>query len=160
MRIRRKKIGKIRWTNRLLVLSTSILSILSISTLIPSCALVPKKSPQSYMKSGDVHSNKKKYIKACKNYTHAIRLNPLLYEAYWKRANIYIAMDSLEKSIDDMGMYIESNPEIGKLETAYNQRANIMLKLGYKSDACQDFFSACELNQSQYPCEQFRLHCK
>lgn len=160
MKVRRKKLGKIKWTSRLLVLWIGILSVLSMATLIPSCALFPKKSPQSYMDAGRKYYIKKDYAKSYKNYNKAIMLNPVLYEAYWERANVKISMDSLEQSLDDMTIYIDSGPTIILLERAYNQRANIMFKLGYKVDACADWISACELNQSNYPCEQFRLHCK
>lgn len=124
--------------------------------LAPSCP----KSPDSYIEAGRKCYEKKDYKRSYKFYTRAIKLNPTLYQAYWERANVEIAMDSLERAIDDITMYIESNPERLYLAKAYNQRAEVMYKLGYKSDACLDWDSACQLNVNNAPCEQYRLKCK
>lgn len=125
-------------------------------SVAPSCP----KSPDSYIEAGRKYYEKKDYVKSYRNYCHAIKLNPTFYQAYWERANVEIKMDSLEKAIDDMTVYIESSPERVLLEKAYNQRAGILFKAGYKSDACNDWNLACELNQSNAPCDQYRLHCK
>lgn len=121
------------------------------------------------MVSAKKYSDKKDYLKALKNYSRAIALNATLYQAYFDRANIEILIgDSLskERAIDDLGMYInanEANPQDKELlSKAYFQRAEIMIKLGYKSEACDDWEKACDLNQKNAPsaCEQYRLKCK
>lgn len=124
-------------------------------TLAPSCP----KSPDSYIETGRKYYEKKDYVKSYRNYCIAIKLNPTLYQAYWERANVEIKMDSLEKAIDDMTMYIGSVSDQKNLQEAYYQRGIIMLKQGYKSDACDDFEKSCELN---FPkgCDAMRVYCK
>lgn len=126
--------------------------------LAPSCP----KSPDSYIEAGRKYYEKKDYVKSYRNYCRAIKLNPILYQAYWERANVEIKMDSLEKAIDDMTSYIESSPERVLLEKAYIQRAGILSKMGYKREACDDWDSVCvmNLNSSPYACQQYRLNCK
>jgi len=142
-----------------------ILLLLFGMTTYISCSILKKKSPESYMESAKKYYDKKDYPKAYKNYTRAIKLNPILYQAYWERANVEVAIgDSLNKelAIDDITKYIESNPEKKILAKAYNKRAELELKFGYKSDACSDWLDACNLNQDNapYSCEQYRLYCK
>lgn len=133
-----------------------LLSIFFI-TVYASCAI--KKSPESYMESAQYYFVKKDYPKAYRNYSRAIKLNPNLYEAYLDRANVEIAMDSSEKAIDDMTVYINSNPEREKLQKAYFQRAIIEEKLGYKSEMCIDIEDACNLNYNK-ACDIYRIKCK
>jgi tetratricopeptide (TPR) repeat protein len=136
-----------------------------ISILLSSCFL-HKKTADDYMVSAKKYSDKKDYARAIKNYSKAIDLNRSYFIAYWERSLVEIKMDSLELAIDDMGVYIEdmrakeSVADKKLLEKALMQRAAIMLKKGYKSDACSDFSDACQLNISNYSCEQYRLHCK
>lgn len=143
-----------------------IFPILAFFLLSPSCAILPKKSPEKFLEIAKDYSTKKNYKKAYKNYTKAIEGNRALFIAYWERALVEIKMDSLELAIDDMGMYIESmrvkesESDRKLLEKALMQRADIMLKKGYKADACSDWMDACDLNISNAPCEQFRLKCK
>lgn len=163
---RRKKTHGMRWIVRMMFLWFISLFVITMITFSPSCAIFPKKSPESYIESGKRYVDKKDYPKAYRSYTRAIKLNHDLFIAYWERANVEIKMDSLEKAIDDMGVYIEymrtksGDADKKLLEKAYMQRADIMLKKGYKADACSDFNDACQLNISNYPCEQVRLHCK
>ena len=135
-----------------------IFALFIISTYF-SCAILPKKSPNSYMEAGKKYYDKKDYVKAYKNYSRAIKLNPNLYTAYWERATAEIAMDSLEKAIDDISVYIESTPSQELLQKAYFQRALILDKRGYKSDACDDLNRACELTHNK-SCDLYRLKCK
>lgn len=144
----------------------TFLSILGICLYI-SCSMLHKKTPESYMESGKKYYDKKDYVKAYKNYSRAIKLNPFYYPAYWNRAMVDVKIDSLEKAIDDIGMYISSgeasqNSNKDSLSKAYFQRAEIMFKQGYKTDACDDWNACCQLNQKNAPsaCEQYRLHCK
>lgn len=128
-------------------------------SIAPSCP----KSPDSYIEAGRKCYEKKDYPKAYKFYTRAIKLNPLLYQVYWERAQVDIKIDSTEKAIDDMTMYIDSNPDNkDSLSMAFVQRAEILNKKGYKVEACDDWNSACELNKDNAPfaCQQYRLHCK
>ena len=118
------------------------------------------------MQTAKDYFDKKDYPKAYKYYTRAIKLNPNLYQAYWERSSVEIKLDSSEKSIDDMGIYIESmrgksnDADKKLLEKAFMQRADIMFKKGYKSDACADWSDACNLNISNYTCNLYRLNCK
>ena len=140
--------------------------IISFLIFSPSCSILKTKTPEKFMEIGKDFYNKKNYAKAYKNYTKAIEGNRSLFIAYWERGLVEIKMDSLELAIDDIGMYIESmrvkeGVEDKKLlEKALMQRAEIMLKRGYKADACSDWSDGCELNVSNSPCEQFRLKCK
>lgn len=135
-------------------------------SLILSCSVFKKKTPERYMKMAQKCIDKKDYSKARKNYSRAIYLDGSYFLAYRERALVEIKMDSLERAIDDLGVYIESirmkeSMEDKKLlEKALLQRAQIMLKCGYKSDACSDWTDACELNISNAPCEEYRLNCK
>jgi len=150
--------GMFAWT---IAFTTMLFFVLS-----PSCAILPKKSPEKYVEVGKKYSAKKNYAKAYKNYTKAIEGDAFLFVAYWERALVEIKMDSLEKAIDDIGMYIaymrgqESMEGKQLLEKAFLQRATILMKKGYKSDACTDWEDACSLNISNTPCEQYRLNCK
>ena len=166
MKIRRKKINGFKLLTYGMFAWVIIFPVFLFLVFSPSCAILPKKSPEKFLEIGKEYSLKNNYKKAYKNYTNAIEGNRTLYIAYWERSLVEIKMDSLERAIDDMGMYIESlrvkESEADKklLESALMQRASIMLKKGYKADACSDWSDACELNISNYPCEQFRLKCK
>lgn len=143
----------------------SIVFALMAFILFESCFL-SKKTPEKYMELAKKAYDKKDYTKSCKHYTSAINLNAQLYQAYWERGLVNIKMDSLERAIDDIGIYIESMrvkegvADKKLLEKALMQRAEIMLKRGYKSDACSDWNDACELNISNAPCDQLRFKCK
>ena len=161
MKRRRKKIGGVRLISRFILFW--IFSVILFSMLfVPSCSILTKKSPQKYMESAKKYSDKKDYQKSYKNYSKAIEGNNSLFIAYWERALVDIKMDSLENALADMGIYIDSNPEKKLLSKAYIQRAEIMLKLGYRVESCDDYESACNLNQDNAPfaCEQYRLKCK
>ena len=166
MKIRRKKINGLKVMSYGMLAWTIIFPVFAFFVLSPSCAILPKKSPEKFLENGKEYSAKNNYKKAYKSYTKAIEGNRGLFIAYWERALVEIKMDSLELAIDDMGMYIESmrvkesEADRKLLEKALMQRAEIMLKKGYKSDACQDWMDACDLNISNSPCEQFRLKCK
>lgn len=125
-----------------------------------ACSILPKRSPEKFMIAAKKYENKKQYEKAYKHYSRAINLNPLLYEAYLGRANVWIAIDSVEKAIDDMNMYVNSNPERTKLAKAYMARAELMWRAAYRVEACDDWVAACELNISDTPCKKYRLKCK
>lgn len=128
-----------------------------------ACSALPKRSPENFMEMGKRYYEKKNYEKAYKNYTRAIKLNPILSDAYLQRANVEIAIgDSLnrEKAIDDLTVYIEATQERTALSKALNKRAQLMYNLGYKADACQDWTASCQLNIVDSPCEKYRLHCK
>ena len=140
--------------------------IFAVFVVVPSCSVLIKKSPEKYIEVGKKYSAKKNYAKAYKNYTKAIEGDAFLFVAYWERALVEIKMDSLEKAIDDIWMYIaymrgqESMEGKQLLEKAFLQRATILAKKGYKSDACSDWEDACNLNISNAPCDQYRLNCK
>lgn len=124
-----------------------------------SCSILKKKSPDSYLESARDYYSKKDYPKAYNNYTRAIKLNPNLYEAYRERSTVEIAMDSCEKAINDITIYINSNPERANLQNAYFQRAIVEEKLGYKSDMCDDLSVCCDLNLNK-ACDIYRVKCK
>lgn len=166
MKMRKKKINTFRAMSYGMFAWFFIFPVFAFFILCPSCGILPKKSPEKFLETGKEYSVKKNYKKAYKNYTKAIEGNRSLFIAYWERALVEIKMDSLERAIDDMGMYIESLRvkeginDKKLLESALMQRATIMLKKGYKADACGDWEDACNLNISNSPCEQFRLKCK
>ena len=167
MKIRRKKINGLRVISYGMFFSWFIIfPVFAFFVLSPSCAILPKKSPEKFLEIGKEYSAKNNYKKAYKNYTNAIEGNRTLYIAYWERSLVEIKMDSLELAIDDMGMYIESmrvkesEADRKLLEKALMQRAEIMVKKGYKAECCADLEDACELNISNTPCEKFRLNCK
>lgn len=157
---RRKKTSGLRWILRFMLLWIISFLFITITLFVPSCSIIIKKSPQKFLEIGKKYFDKKDYKKSYNNYTKAIESNPNLFVAYWERALVDIKMDSLEKAIDDLTVYIESNPNRVNLAKAYNQRAEVMFKAGYKADGCSDLWSGCELNESNVPCEQFRLKCK
>lgn len=169
MKIRRKKIGSLRWISRIIFLWFIALIIMPLVLFTDACSVFIKKSPESYITSATKYTDKKDYTKALKNYTKAIELNPTTYQTYLDRANIEILIgDSLNKehAIDDLGIYInsnESNPQSKELlSKAYFKRADIMLKLGYKSDACSDWKECENLNtkESTQASNNLRLYCK
>ena len=162
MKIRKKKIGSLRLASRLMLLWVIMLFGFTIVMFCPSCVMLQKKSPEKFLEDGKYYYNKNNYKKAYKNYTKAIEGNRSLFIAYWDRALVEIKMDSLERAIDDISIYIESNPE-GKLrEKAYVRRAEIMIKRGYRREACDDWEVVCGMNLDNAPfaCEQLRLKCK
>lgn len=166
MKIRRKKINGLKLMSYGMLAWVFIFPVIAFLILSPSCGILPKKSPEKFLEDGKDYYNKKNYKKAYKSYTRAIEGNRSLFIAYWERALVEIKMDSLENAIDDMGMYIESmrvkesESDRKLLEKALMQRAEIMLKKGYKSDACDDYSSACSLNISIEPCQKYRVICK
>lgn len=81
-----------------------------------------------------------------------------MFDAYWQRAQVSIAMDSLEKAIDDMNLYIANISDQKILGNAYYQRALIMEKAGCKSDCCSDLQSSCDLNFPK-AFDTYRLKC-
>lgn len=125
-----------------------------------ACSIIPKKSPESYMEAGKKCYDKKDYVKAYKNYSRAIKLNSGLFQAYWERSQAEIGMDSLERAIDDIGVYIGLTTDQKILQTAYYQRGVILEKRGYKSDACDDWKTACENLNLNKGCDMYRLKCK
>jgi tetratricopeptide (TPR) repeat protein len=139
--------------------------IILLGIVLSSCFL-NKKTTGDYMASAKKSSDKQDYKKAYKNYSKAIDLDRAYFIAYWERALVEIKMDSLEKAIDDMGMYIESmrvkesDADRKLLSSALMKRATIMKKRGYKADACSDWDDACQLNQSPAPCDSLRFKCK
>lgn len=166
MKPRKKKIGSLRWISRVMLLWLIILLLLPMILFMDSCSVLIQKSPEKFLEIGREYYAKKNYKKAYLNYTKSIESNPSIFIVYWERALVEIKMDSLERAIDDMGIYIESmrikeSVEDKKLlEKAFMQRADIMIKKGYKSDGCGDLEDACNLNISNTPCDQFRLKCK
>lgn len=138
------------------IIYISIIFITGFITLAPSCS----KTPEHYFDAGKRMYEKEEYIKAYRLYTRAIKLNPSFDEAYWERAITGIKIDSAERSIDDFTSYIELQSKAEKLYKAYFQRANLMFKRGYKSDACFDWETACNLNQGNAPCDAYRINCK
>lgn len=137
--------------------------------MVLSSCFLHKKTADDYIVSAKKYSDKKDYSRALRSYSKAIELNSYLYETYFDRASIEILIgDSLnkERAIDDLGVYINANEADPKdkesLSKAYFKRADMMIKLGYKSDACDDWRKARDLNQSNYSsvCEQIRLKCK
>ena len=163
MKITRKKIGSLRWLSRMMFVWMIILLVFPIIVFTDSCSILIKKSPEGYAIAGMKCVDKKDYTKAIRNYSKAIELNPIMYQAYWDRANAEILIgDSLnrERAIDDLGKYIDSNPPRKMLSQAYIKRAEVLLKSGYKAESCQDLEEACSLNESPKSCEQYRLNCK
>lgn len=157
---RKKKIGTLRFASRFMLLWMIALLAFSVVMFFPSCSVLIKKTPEKYMELGKNNVDKKDYKKAHKNYSKAIDGNSSLFIAYWERGLVDIKMDSLENAIDDIGMYIESNPNRAALSRAYNQRGDVLFKLGYKSDACDDWSNSCNLNEDNAPCQKIRLKCK
>lgn len=163
---KRKKISGLRVMSYGIFAWAFIFPVFAFFILSPSCAILPKKSPEKFLKDGKDYSVKKNYKKAYKSYTKAIEGNRELYVAYWERALVEIKMDSFELAIDDMGMYIESMrvkesvEDRTLLSNALMQRATIMFKKGYKSDACDDLNSACELSIHPKACDNYRINCK
>lgn len=159
MKIRRKKINGLKVISYGMFFSWFIIfPIFAFFLLIPSCA---PKTPEKCFKTATKYNLKKDYQKAYKYYTKTIELNRQHTDAYWERAMVGIQIDSVENSIDDLTMYIELNgTNVKNLYKGYCKRAELMLKKGYKADACDDYNSACELNQGNAPCEQYRLNCK
>lgn len=133
--------------------------IFTLSIVMASCSLLHKKTPEDYVESAKKYYDKKDYIKSYKQYSKAISLNAFFYPAYWGRANAEIALDSLERAIDDMSMYIGNISDQKILQEAYYRRGIIMDKQGYKSDACDDFKNSCNLNFNK-ACDIYRLKCK
>lgn len=158
--VAKKKAGRIRMWSRFVIFSIASFSIVFMISLAPSCSLVKGKSPESYIESAKRFSERGEYRKAYLNYTRAIKLNPVLYSAYLDRAMVGVHIDSLERSIDDLAIYIGSNPDRESLAKAYLNCAEIKLRLGYKSDACDYFEACCSLNQIPSSCERYRLMCK
>jgi tetratricopeptide (TPR) repeat protein len=146
-----------RTANKIIVFAGSIITFLL--TLAPSC---PSKSPEGYFYDGKTYSNKKEYLKAYRCFTRAIKINPSYSQAYWERATTGIKIDSIENSIDDFTMFISISKNVDSLSTAYFKRAEIEFKAGYKSDACDDWNTSCELNgsSSNKSCTEYRLKCK
>lgn len=140
------------------LISLYLYSVIAIASLIillaPSCAV----SPEKYYYIGRQYSEKKEYLKAYKCYTRSIKLKATS-QAYWERANAGIKIDSLENSIDDFTMFIGLSKNVDSLQTAFYQRANLEYKGGYKSDACDDWDNACELNLNK-ACDVYREKCK
>lgn len=166
MKVRKKKIGSLRWMMRGMLLWMISLAIIPIIIFTDSCSIFKKQTPKSYMESAKKYSDKKDYKKALRSYTKAIELDRSYFIAYWERSLVEIKMDSLEKAIDDMGIYIESmkvkESEVDRklLSNALMQRADILFKKGYKSDACDDLNLACELSVYPKACDNLRIYCK
>lgn len=157
---RKNKIGTLRFASRFMLLWVIALLAFSVVMFFPSCSVLIKKSPEKFMELGKKNADKKDYKKAHKNYSKAIAGNRSLFVAYWERGLVDIKMDSLENAIDDIGMYIESNPDRTMLARAYNERADVLFRAGYKSDACSDWENSCQIGFGVSPCEKLRLKCK
>lgn len=130
-----------------------------ISILAPSC---PSKSAQGNYYDAKKFVAKKDYVKAYRCYARVLKIDPNFTPAIFEKAALDVLMDSTEKAIDDYSSFIGLTKNTDSLCTAYFLRGNVMLKGGYKADACQDWETACDLNQkmSNQACEKYRLNCK
>lgn len=158
----RKKIRGFRMISYGMFACFMLFPVIMFMAVSPSCSILTKRSCEKYMQSARKYSENKDHIKAYRNYTKAIETNKLYAKAYWERATVGALIDSSEKSIDDWGMFISFSKNTDSLSTAYYNRGNLMLKQGYKSDACDDWKKSSDLNgkSSNKSSEQYRLHCK
>jgi len=146
-------------TNRIMAfgfLTTMTWITFLLTTLAPSC---PTKSAQGNYSDGKYYFDKKEYVKAYLYYTRSIKLNPDYSQAYWERATTGMKIDSVENTIDDLTKFISISKNADSLRNAYFMRATAEDKGGYKSDACDDFEVACELNLNK-ACDIYREKCK
>lgn len=155
----KKKIGSFRLASRLILLWMLAMAVVSIF-MLSSCSSIIKRTPEKHMEIGKRFSEKENYKKAYKSYTRAINGNRSLFIAYWERGLVDVKLDSMENAIDDIGMYIESHPDTISLSKAYNERGDALFRMGYKSDACDDWSNSCNLGRENSSCQKFRLKCK
>ena len=156
---RRKKISGLRIMMNGIFLWSFLFPIFAFFVVMPGCAT---KSPIKNLEIGKKYSENKNYEKAYKYYTRAIMLNTNYAQAYWERTNLCMLIDSTERTIDDWSMFVERSSNPDSLSTAYFKRGNVMLKAGYKSDACADWEEVIKLNKKEFnqASEKFRLNCK
>lgn len=94
--------------------------------------------------------------KALEDFSRAIQKNPMLYEAYKYRGNIFGLMKNYERSVEDLNVFLEHYPD--EVPELYN-RGLSNANLNRDQDAIADFSRAIELDSSFLRVYRARGNC-
>jgi tetratricopeptide (TPR) repeat protein len=100
-------------------------------------ALAPTQANAYFLRGeaqGDLES-------AIDDYSHAIELDPAYYDAYVRRGQKYVQLDSTENALRDFDAAIEINPDYF---WALEQRSNLYASMGRWDDAIEDLTHVIE----------------
>lgn len=130
----------------------------TLKNLIESCDVtyVPLAEPQTaeewFKRGDDLYKNKNYYYtEAINAYSKAIELNPNYYEAYLKRASIYVEKYDERKALEDLNRMIELKPNV--LEPYY-LRANVLAKLKKYDLAIADYDKTLALKADEFQAKE------
>lgn len=101
----------------------------------------------AYLQTGDDFVEKKDYENALKQYNQAIDLDPTNDEAYFKRANVYTALNKLHLAIKDYTKAALANPREPK---HLHFRALSFQRMNKPAKAITDFGRAITINKENY----------
>ncbi|MDQ7781805.1 MAG: tetratricopeptide repeat protein [Desulfomonilaceae bacterium] len=94
-------------------------------------------------KRGNEHALRGKVSEAIESYTKAIALNPLFYQAYFRRGLLRMEQGDLNAALKDMDATVGLSPE---LRGALIQRGGIHELMGNEERALEDFRRASEFD--------------
>ncbi|CAL2029583.1 unnamed protein product [Caenorhabditis brenneri] len=95
-----------------------------------------KTESQVEFETGNESFVKRKYSDALLHYHKAIEIDPLNYQAIYRRATTYLVLGRTKPAIADFDTVLEQKPDFGG---ARQQRANVLMKMGDLEAAKSDF---------------------